>query len=95
MQCPDCNTVVENRFVRHKVFDGPLGRVDGMSSPTFEVIGTRRRFTRPPSGQEQQFDPSDYPMTQDNQQDGDLIYYNTVGQITRIVDDDVGEQEFD
>lgn len=95
MQCPHCHTIVNHSYAKHKSSTHVLGKVEGMSSPTFEVIETRRRFTRPPSGQEQQFDPNDYPMTENGQPDSDLAYYNTVGQITRIVDDDVGEEEFE
>lgn len=94
LQCPDCHAIVNRTHAKHRSIQGILGNIEGMSSPSFSVVETRRRSNIRKTGEEP-FDPTDYPMTLDNQPDGDLAYYNTVGQIVRIVDDDVGEQEFD
>jgi hypothetical protein len=90
LQCPHCNTVVNRNSAKYKSFYAPLGRVEGISSPTFEVIETRRRSGIRKSGEEP-FNPSEYPMCPDGTPDSDLAYYSAMGQVTSIIDE--GEEE--
>jgi hypothetical protein len=50
-RCPNCGAVIPKSLTKHKTIEGPLGRVQGIGEPTFEVARQRRR-TRQDKGLE-------------------------------------------
>ncbi len=90
LNCPNCGSIRSKKSLRYSSKMGVLGKDGGIAPPTYEAIEKKTRITKNIE-YEPEFNPSDYPIA--GKEDGDLVYFNSIGVVTNVIDSNVNEEE--
>jgi hypothetical protein len=88
-RCPTCSSIIPKLITKHKTIEGPLGKVQGIDKPAFEVITSRRKVR--PDKRKMDDIKQDIPKLA-NQRDRDLEHMVNDGAIIVGIEDTVIEE---